>query len=72
MLKLILRTSNATFTLADLTTRYLTKRFRKVFLCCEGHIENLFKITGMKFEISNLEIRFHKRTVGVRVVETLL
>jgi len=34
-------------------------------------IENLLKFTGMKFEFSNLEIRFHKRQVSFLVVKTV-
>jgi len=33
-------------------------------------IESLLKTAGMKFEISNLEIRFYKRRVSFLVVKT--
>jgi len=34
-------------------------------------IENLLKFAGMKFEFSNLEIRFHKLQVSFLVVKTV-
>jgi len=51
----------------------------KVFLCCQGYaiygfmkkIESLFKTAGMKFEFSNLEIRFHKRQLSFLIIKTL-
>jgi len=60
------------FTHAGLTTR-------KVFLCCQGYtiyrfmkkIESLLKTASMKFEFSNLEIRFYKRQVSFMVVKTV-
>jgi len=33
-------------------------------------IENLLKISGIRFEFLNLEIRFHKRQVSSLVVKT--
>jgi len=33
-------------------------------------IEGLLKIAGMKFELQNLEIRFHKHQVSFLVVKT--
>jgi len=34
-------------------------------------IESLFKIAGMKFEFSNLEIRFHKCQISLIVIKTV-
>jgi len=39
---------------------------RYIYIVRGKRIESLPKISGMKFEFKNLEIRFHKRKVSFR------
>jgi len=55
------------------------KAYIKVFSCCQGHaIYTVYEeerkrrnISDIKFELQNLEIRFHKRQVSFLVVKTV-
>jgi len=71
--------SNTAFTHAGLTTRYRKDNlYKNIFVLLSSRniwfvkrIERLLHIAGMKFEFSNLEIRFHKSQVSFLVVKTV-